>query len=249
MSAILQQSSTYVIFQVSDDSYGIGVDYLKEVIQTDKILKLPRTSEALTGIINLRGYILSVFDLFGLLWKSGRTSPNNDSQDNAHKQYTILVSSIQDKDLGILVDHVHQLTEVNEFREVKRSDFHGRDLVNPSFITQVGILDKTKKIFIIDMENVLGNYFTIVRSPEGTASTKEDFDFDLNQFTLPDEEPVADLSDQIISGILVENEKGEKNREGHSNAKKTTRNESKTTDSDKKIVKGEEKKKKSRKKE
>jgi purine-binding chemotaxis protein CheW len=58
-----------VVFRLGREWYGVEITKVKEVIRAGKITYLPSCPEHIAGIVNLRGYILSVTDLkpiFGL---------------------------------------------------------------------------------------------------------------------------------------------------------------------------------------
>jgi len=58
-----------VIFRLNREWYGVEITKVKEVIKVGRITYLPSCPEHIAGIVNLRGYILSVTDLkplFGL---------------------------------------------------------------------------------------------------------------------------------------------------------------------------------------
>ncbi|MHA1993418.1 MAG: chemotaxis protein CheW [Candidatus Hodarchaeales archaeon] len=175
----------YLVFQIVKDVYGIKIDYIKEVFQTDKILKLPKTSQVLSGITELRGYILSVFDLSVLLW--GAQLDRQAEKKNG--KYDVLVVTIKGQDIGILVDQVNQILKIRSFTEADQSKFKGKELVDESLITQIGVLDDQSDVFIVDPEKVIGNYFTVVKTSEKIQIQEDtdDMDFDFSQYTLPDE--------------------------------------------------------------
>jgi purine-binding chemotaxis protein CheW len=189
----MEISDRYLIFSILKDTYGIKIDQIKEVFQADKILKLPKTSEVLSGITNLRGYILSVFDLSVLLWGS----KSKMTEDNLQKSesYNILVVTIHGQDIGILVDEIKQLAEINEFSKLDSSFLDGRELEDSSLVSKIGVLSDQSNVLIVDPESALGNYFTAVKSPDETKVDDEEIDFDFDQYTLPDEKSAGPTND------------------------------------------------------
>jgi len=184
-STLMQISDKYLIFLIKSDTYGIRIDQIKEVFQTNEILKLPKTSEILSGITNLRGYILSVFDLSVLLWGSDSSKEKGNSQIT--DLHSILVVSIHGQDIGILVDEINQLAEIKEFLTPDSSFLGGKELEDSSLIAKIGVLDDQSNVLIVDPESALGSYFTAVKSPDETEVDEEEIDFDFDQYTLPDE--------------------------------------------------------------
>ena len=186
MTTSIQHRNKYLVFQASKELYGIKVDYLKEVHKPEKIMKLPRTSKVLSGIINLRGYILSVFDFSVLLWGSDKSS---DSKTGDRKP-VVLVVTIENQQLGILADEINQLVDVVEVTDATASDFKGKKLSNSSIKTQIGKLESEEKVLIVDLESAFGNYLSNTQIEEEMKIDieDEDNDFDLDQYTIADED-------------------------------------------------------------
>ena len=134
MTTVIQAEKAknrHLIFRIADDLYGLEVHYLKEVFQTGNILKLPRTSAVLEGIVNLRGYIVSIFNLSVLLL--GEDSPRKASSSSTTSNIVLLVT-IQGQDVGILVDQIQQLDTITDFKVKNNSYFQDKELLNPELI-------------------------------------------------------------------------------------------------------------------
>jgi purine-binding chemotaxis protein CheW len=58
-----QKSGRYLTFQLGDESYGITVLKVREIIQMQPITQIPRTPDYMKGVINLRGKVIPVADL------------------------------------------------------------------------------------------------------------------------------------------------------------------------------------------
>ncbi|WP_019026932.1 chemotaxis protein CheW [Colwellia piezophila] len=59
----------YLTFQQNKEVFGIDIRYIKEVLEIREITSIPRSSEFMRGVINLRGQVVPVIDLklkFGL---------------------------------------------------------------------------------------------------------------------------------------------------------------------------------------
>ena len=92
-----------VVFRLAREWYGVGITRVREVIKVGKITYLPSSPEHVVGIVNLRGYILSVTDLktiFGL-----------SHEDQTEKTRIIAVES-GILETGLLVDEVVESIEV-----------------------------------------------------------------------------------------------------------------------------------------
>lgn len=58
-----EETLQLVVFRLAREWYGVEITKVKEVIKAGKITYLPSSPEHIAGIINLRGYVLSVTDL------------------------------------------------------------------------------------------------------------------------------------------------------------------------------------------
>ncbi len=199
MTTVLQteneKKDKYLIFRISDDLYGLEVRNLKEVFQAGNILKLPRTSEVLEGIVNLRGYIVSIFNLSILLWGTDNHLESEFAAKTDPRRNIVLLMTIKGHDIGVLVDQIYSLDTITEFISKDETHFDGKKLRNSSLISQIGFLDSRKTVFILDLEDFLGEFITTTKPLTEEKKDKEDFDFDFDQYTLPDpDEPSKELS-------------------------------------------------------
>ncbi len=94
----------FLTFSVAGETYGIEILRVVEIIQFVDITDIPETHEYIKGIINLRGKIIPVMDIrlrFGMEEK-----PIDD-------RTCIIVSKINDVEVGIIVDSVSEVTHVD----------------------------------------------------------------------------------------------------------------------------------------
>ena len=53
----------YLTFRLDNESYGIEVSQVREILDKSSITKVPRTPDYMLGVINLRGSVVPVIDL------------------------------------------------------------------------------------------------------------------------------------------------------------------------------------------
>ncbi len=176
----------YLIIRVFDDLYGFEIHYLKEVFQTENISTLPRTSTILEGIVNLRGSIVSIFNLSILLWGSENHVKDKSPAEIASKRKIILLVSMKNQDVGILVDQVLRLETLSDFIANDKSYFKGKQLVNPSSISQIGFLSEKQPVFILDIEALLASFISSTKPLKKDKEVEGEEEFDFSQYTLPD---------------------------------------------------------------
>ncbi len=57
------QRGKYMTFKSGNEYYGIGINYVNEIIGIQKITSVPETEDYIKGLINLRGKIVPVIDV------------------------------------------------------------------------------------------------------------------------------------------------------------------------------------------
>ena len=96
-------TSQWVTFSLEDETYGIDVMRVQEVLPVSEIAPVPGAPPYVLGIINLRGNVVTVIDTrmrFGL---------ESREPDDASR---IVVIEAQDQVAGILVDSVAEVINV-----------------------------------------------------------------------------------------------------------------------------------------
>ncbi|WP_258360083.1 chemotaxis protein CheW [Moorella sulfitireducens] len=89
-----------VVFQLGDETYGVDIYHVQEIIRMQSITQIPRTPAFIEGVINLRGRIIPVIDLhkrFGL--------PRVEHTNNTR----IMVVELGKVTVGMIVDSVSEV--------------------------------------------------------------------------------------------------------------------------------------------
>ena len=92
-----------VTFKLQDETYGINVMHVQEVLRVSEIAPVPGAPGYVLGIINLRGNVVTVLDTrtrFGL--------PTTEISDSSR----IVVIESDKQVVGILVDSVAEVVEL-----------------------------------------------------------------------------------------------------------------------------------------
>ncbi|MBN1875190.1 MAG: chemotaxis protein CheW [Anaerolineae bacterium] len=95
----------FVIFELAGDHYGVNIDAVEEVIEVKPMTKFPYAPVFIEGVTNLRGQILSVFDLRKRLELPARV-PTKDTR--------ILVVMVEEMLVGMIVDAVLEVRAISE---------------------------------------------------------------------------------------------------------------------------------------
>jgi len=97
----------YLTFAIEDESYGVEIAYVKEIIKMQSITKVPEMPGFIEGIINLRGDLIGVLDVRK---RFGKPSKEHDEET------CIIVLTYADYTLGMIVDAVHETAIIPEER-------------------------------------------------------------------------------------------------------------------------------------
>jgi len=93
-----------LLINVSDQAYALPLLQIQEIRGWSPVNPLPDTDAACLGVLNLRGHVLPVFDARMIL---GKPAAEPKPQD------VIVVAMLGDKPLGLLVDSVSDIVEID----------------------------------------------------------------------------------------------------------------------------------------
>ena len=133
----------WVTFRLENESYGINVMQVQEVLRYTEIAPVPGAPPYVLGIINLRGNVVTVIDTrsrFGL--------PNEDTTD----QTRIVIIEAENQVVGILVDAVAEVVYLRQ-SEIETTPNVGND-ESAKFIQ--GVCHKNDELLIlVDLEKFM----------------------------------------------------------------------------------------------
>jgi purine-binding chemotaxis protein CheW len=95
----------YVTFRLDDETYGINVMQIQEVLRYTEIAPVPGAPDYVLGIINLRGNVVTVVDTrqrFGLM------------AADVSEQTRIVVLELEGQVIGVLVDSVAEVVYLRQ---------------------------------------------------------------------------------------------------------------------------------------
>lgn len=92
-----------VIFQMSNQAYGLDIHDISEIIRMRKITSIPNTAEHMVGVADLRGSFYSVLD--------GRLLLGLEKAEDISDSKIIVFSEGK---VGMVVDHVTEIVRVED---------------------------------------------------------------------------------------------------------------------------------------
>ena len=127
-----------VVFKLGDEHFAVETERVQAINDIMRITKVPKAPAYIKGLINLRGNIKSLVDIDLLL-----------NVKSSAEQQNIIILTVEDEEIGITVDEVEEVLDVDE-KSIQKMD---SEQVSP-YIR--GILKYEDKLLtIIDIDKLL----------------------------------------------------------------------------------------------
>lgn len=133
----------YVTFLVDEETYGLAVSRVKEIISMIDITHVPNTASFMEGVINLRGIVVPVISMR----KKFRLEPKAYDRNTV-----IIIIEAEDRLIGAIVDFVSDVLDIPAESIQSTPTFNTR--IEIDFIQGIGRVDK-KMIIILDADKIL----------------------------------------------------------------------------------------------
>lgn len=140
------QKGKFLTFMMGKEEYGIEIRYVTEIIGgIQSITEVPEVPHYIKGIINLRGKIIPVMDINLRFNKEVRQYDD---------RTCIIVVDINDLSVGLIVDNVTEVLNINDEEIVDPPD--GRAGFHQKYIHKIGKVGDAVKL-LLDCGKLLGN--------------------------------------------------------------------------------------------
>lgn len=93
-----------VIFNVGQEQYAVEITNVMEIIRPDMVTRVPGAERYIEGVTNLRGEIVTVVDLKGML--------TGDSRERTEESGEMIVCECAGNRLGVLVTKVVGISDI-----------------------------------------------------------------------------------------------------------------------------------------
>lgn len=138
------QKGKFLTFSLGNESYGIEILYVTEIVGMHSITEVPELPEYIKGIINLRGNIIPVMDV-RLKFKKNSIEYND--------RTCIIVIDIGDIAIGLIVDSVSEVLNISDKEIVPPPNLNK---VGKKYIKNIGKTGNNV-ILILDCEKLLND--------------------------------------------------------------------------------------------
>ena len=90
-------------FMVADLTFGIEITQIHQILKPQQIYKVPNAAPYIEGLLNLRGRVLTVFNL-----RKRFSLPDKENDDNTK----IIIVTMNEFLLGFIVDSVTEIVRI-----------------------------------------------------------------------------------------------------------------------------------------
>lgn len=139
--AVHARPGKYLTFRLGSELYGLEIMKVQEIIGLMAMTRVPRTTESVRGVINLRGKVIPIADL--------RIKFELENREDTRKTCIVVMQVLQPDhtqiSLGVVVDEVAEVLEFSEEQLQPQPSFGARVDVN----IMLGIGHSNERIVIL----------------------------------------------------------------------------------------------------
>ena len=133
----------FVTFSIGDETYGVEVLRVQEIIGMTQITHVPNAVVFMKGVINLRGAVVPVVDM---RLKFGMSERNYDSFT------VIIIVEVKGRLIGMIVDTVSDVASI-PVEDIQDTP-HFTAKIETDFIKGIGQLEE-RLVIILDVEKIM----------------------------------------------------------------------------------------------
>lgn len=128
-----------LIFRLNDEQFAVETSKVQVINDMSTITRVPKAPSYIKGLINLRGNIVSLLDINLLL----EIDKSETSEEN------IVILNIHDEQVGICVDSVEEVVEIEESSIERLNDDRGKSYIK-------GIINFGERIVtLVDIDKLI----------------------------------------------------------------------------------------------
>jgi purine-binding chemotaxis protein CheW len=131
------QHGRYLTFNLGEEVFGLEIRYVTEIIGMQPVTKIPEVASYIKGIINLRGKIIPVIDMW---LKFGKEPVEYNDRT------CIVVIDTQELVVGLIVDKVSEVMVIDDTDIVPPPD--QRTGIRNRYIQGIGKVDGNVKLLL-----------------------------------------------------------------------------------------------------
>lgn len=130
-----------VIFKMANEEYAFNIDDVSEIIDMTEITPVADSVKHIKGVINIRGQVISIASLYGIL----------KFKENTDLDQKIIVTNVQGNSIGFVVD------KVNDVRGIEASEIKEEEEDNRLFSNILQLKDGNRLVMMFDTNVLLSS--------------------------------------------------------------------------------------------
>ena len=134
----------YIVVKIGNEQYGINIQYIDNIVRSQKITRVPKTQKYYKGVINLRGEIIPVMSIrlkLGL-------------EDDVFTDKTrIIIVKVENATIGVILDQVKEVVTLDE-ENTEKITRTANDDAAAGYISGIG-KSKGELISLLDIVGVV----------------------------------------------------------------------------------------------
>lgn len=137
----------YVVFKLNNENYTIPLEKIKEILVYSQVIITELFSEDpwIKGMINLRGEVIPIIDM--------RVRFDIENVSFGHNTVIIVIKTSEDKLIGIIVDNIESIIELDTQMVVQAPDMGVS--IDPRYLDGLIKLNNQQMITLLNIDAVL----------------------------------------------------------------------------------------------
>ena len=148
MEAAVETVQQYIVFKLDEQLYGISIKNVQIIEKMKSIMRVPKVTTCIKGVMNLRGEIIPVVSL--------REQFKLDTKEYTDKTRIIIVK-LEDAMVGLIVDEVKEVIEIENAQVEVVQNIQGK--MKTSHILGVGKVEEDI-VTLLNLTNIIDEAFT-----------------------------------------------------------------------------------------
>ena len=141
------EKGKYMTFKSGNEYFGLGIQYVNEIIQIQEITAIPETENYIKGLINLRGKVIPVIDV-RLRFKQEAFEYND--------RTCIIVINVKSTIVGLIVEKIAEVVEIKEENILPPPKIGHTDKVQNKYVYGIGKVGNSVKL-LLDPDKLLND--------------------------------------------------------------------------------------------
>ena len=134
----------YIVVKIGNEQYGINIQYIDNIVRSQRITRVPKSQSYFNGVINLRGEIIPVMSIrlkLGL------------EKDEFTDKTRIIIIKVDTPTIGVIVDQVKEVVTLDA-QDTEKLNRTSMDDAASKYISGIG-KNKGELISLLDIVSLI----------------------------------------------------------------------------------------------